>query len=123
MARGAYQHNVGIGLGGRPVHRIFTTTETENRRCVQYFAWKVRDLRHWLLLMSKKVINIKVNVKRSLCRPITRPEGSRRLRLTDFETFGHEGGKVVSPKHRPPLPPRKYSWYSFLLRVKSTPGP
>jgi hypothetical protein len=28
----------------------------------------------------------------------------------------HEGGKVVSPTHRPPLPPRKYSWYSFLLR-------
>jgi len=27
----------------------------------------------------------------------------------------HEGGKVVSPTHRPLLPPRKYSWYSFLL--------
>ena len=30
----------------------------------------------------------------------------------------HEGGKVVSPKPRPPLLPRKYSWYSFLLRYK-----
>jgi hypothetical protein len=28
----------------------------------------------------------------------------------------HESGKVVSPTHRPPLPPRKYCWYSFLLR-------
>jgi hypothetical protein len=35
----------------------------------------------------------------------------------------HEGGKVVSPKHRPPLSPRKYSWYAFLLEVESTPGP
>ena len=35
----------------------------------------------------------------------------------------HEGGKVVSPTHRPPLPPRKYSWYSFLLEAESTPGP
>jgi hypothetical protein len=35
----------------------------------------------------------------------------------------HEGGKVVSPTHRPPLPPRKYSWYSFLLQAESTPGP
>ena len=35
----------------------------------------------------------------------------------------HENGKVVSPTHRPPLPPRKYSWYSFLLEVKSTAGP
>ena len=35
----------------------------------------------------------------------------------------HEGGNVVSPMHRPPLPPRKYSWYSFLLEAESTPGP
>ena len=32
----------------------------------------------------------------------------------------HEGGKVVSPTHRPPLPRRKYSWYSFLLDAEST---
>jgi hypothetical protein len=35
----------------------------------------------------------------------------------------HEGGKVVSPTHRPPFPPRKYSWYSFLLEAESTIGP
>jgi hypothetical protein len=37
----------------------------------------------------------------------------------------HEGGKVVSPTHRPPLrpPSRKYSWYSFLLAAESTPRP
>ena len=34
----------------------------------------------------------------------------------------HDGGKVVSPRHRPPLPSRKYSWYSFLLEAESTPG-
>ena len=34
----------------------------------------------------------------------------------------HEGGKVVSHMHRLPLPPRKYSWYSFLLEAESTPG-
>jgi hypothetical protein len=33
------------------------------------------------------------------------PEGSRRLRLPDFKQLTHEGGKVVSPTHRPPLPP------------------
>jgi hypothetical protein len=32
----------------------------------------------------------------------------------------HEGGKVVSPTHRPSLHPRKYSWYSFLLEAEST---
>jgi hypothetical protein len=35
----------------------------------------------------------------------------------------HEGGKVVSSTHRPPLLPRKYSWYSFLLEAESTTGP
>ena len=35
----------------------------------------------------------------------------------------HEGGKVISPKHLPPLPPRKYPWYLFLLEAESTPGP
>jgi hypothetical protein len=33
----------------------------------------------------------------------------------------HEGGRVVSPKHLPPLPPRKYSSYSFLLQPYSIP--
>ena len=31
----------------------------------------------------------------------------------------HEGG---SPTHRPPLPPRKYTWYSFPLQAESTSG-
>jgi hypothetical protein len=33
------------------------------------------------------------------------------------------GGKVVSRTHRPPLRPRRYWRYSFLLAVVSTPGP
>jgi len=32
------------------------------------------------------------------------PEGSRKLRFTDFVTTVHDGGKVVSLTHRPPLP-------------------
>ena len=33
------------------------------------------------------------------------PEGSRKLRFPDFMTTAEDGGKVVSPTHRPPLPP------------------
>jgi hypothetical protein len=33
-----------------------------------------------------------------------------------------EGGKVASHTHRSLLPPRKYSWYSFLLEAESTSG-
>ena len=51
------------------------------------------------------------------------PEFSRKLRLPDFMTTTQDGGKVVSLTHRSPLPPRKCSWYSFLLEGESTPGP
>jgi hypothetical protein len=33
------------------------------------------------------------------------PEGSRKLRFTDFVTTAQEGGKFVSLTQRPPLPP------------------
>ena len=34
----------------------------------------------------------------------------------------HECDKIVSPTHWPSLtPPKKYSWYSFLLEAESTP--
>jgi hypothetical protein len=45
---------------------------------------------------------------------------SNQLQLTNIY---HKGGKVVSLTHRPPLPPRKYSLYSFLLQAESTPVP
>jgi len=40
-----------------------------------------------------------------------------------YRHSAHEGGKVVSRTHRSPLPPRKGSWYSFLLEAELTPGP
>ena len=33
------------------------------------------------------------------------PEGSRKLRFPDYVTMAQDGGKVVSPTHRPFLPP------------------
>jgi hypothetical protein len=33
------------------------------------------------------------------------PEGSRKLRFSDFMKTAQDGGKVVSLMHRPPLPP------------------
>ena len=35
------------------------------------------------------------------------PEGSRKLRFSDFMTSAQDGGKVVSLTHRPPLPQEK----------------
>ena len=53
----------------------------------------------------------------------TGPEGSRKLSPQIPRQSAHEGCKAVSPMHRPPLHPRKYSWYSLLLEDESTPGP
>ena len=53
----------------------------------------------------------------------TGPEGSRKLRFTDYVTTAQDGGKVVSLTHRPLLLPTKYYRYSFLLEAESTPGP
>jgi hypothetical protein len=35
----------------------------------------------------------------------TSPEGSRMLRFPDFMTTAQDGGKAVSLRQRPPLPP------------------
>ena len=35
----------------------------------------------------------------------TDPEGSRKFRFPDYVTMVHDGGKIVSLRHRPPLPP------------------
>jgi len=48
-------------------------------------------------------------VKRGKCKAVplqawSGPEGSRNLRFQDFMTTAQNGGKVVSLKHRPPLP-------------------
>jgi len=34
----------------------------------------------------------------------------------------HIGGKFVRPTRRPPLPPRRYPWYLYVLEAESTPG-
>jgi len=68
---------------------------------------------------EKRVIYVKV--KESVYKPaqaqglqeVEAPRSSRQL--------AHESDKVVSLTHQPPLPPRRYPWYSFLFEAESTP--
>jgi hypothetical protein len=78
------------------------------------------DILIWMSVTYCEIFQVYVNEKRDAARqniimpvikgkaiPVqvwTGPEGSRMLRFPDFQTTG-KWCKVVSPTHRPPLPP------------------
>ena len=69
------------------------------------------------ILDSRRMVKVKVKAIQLQAWTVPGDWGSQISRQS-----AHEGGKIVSPTHLPPLPPRKYSWYSFLLETESTPG-
>jgi hypothetical protein len=64
-------------------------------------------------MFGTTIKKVKVKVK---------PEGFSRLRLPDLRQSAHEGGKVVSPTHRPPLPPGNIPDTHFCYRLSRPQG-
>jgi hypothetical protein len=58
-----------------------------------------------VLIMSIYCVRNKGKGKAVPLQAWSDPEGSRKLRFPDLRTTAHNGGKIVSLTHRPPLPP------------------
>ena len=50
------------------------------------------------------------------------PEDSRKLRFPDYMATAQDGGKVVKPMHRPPLPPGNAPGSQFCYRLSGPQG-
>jgi hypothetical protein len=55
-------------------------------------------------------------------QPLTGPEGCRKLGSQILRQSAHEGGKIVSPTHRPPLTPGNIPGTHFSYRLSRTQG-
>ena len=97
------------------------------------WTWPKSDYKHgrayvWLpLKWPSPQANTDNNHNKRKNNPYTgldRPFGHQEVEAQRISQHSaHEGTKVVSPMHRPPLPPRWHPCYSSLLEAGSTPRP
>jgi len=70
-----------------------------------------------LLLFVSKISYPPIKCKSVPLQAWSSPEGFRKIRFPDFMTTAQDGGKVVSLKDRPPLPPGNAPGTHFCYRL------
>jgi len=86
-----------VALVTGTVHLIFTETSSKGK--LTYPAELILKI-PWVCTYKR--------LKKGKAVPLqawSGPEGSRKLRFPDYMTTAQDGGKVVRPTHRAPLPP------------------
>ena len=87
------------------------TTVTDKFIGVRYLIWCVGCYLRLIALRRKATPMFTINYT-GLNKPLELQKvGAPWI----FKQSAHKGGKDVSPMHRPPLPLKIYSWYSFPL--------
>ena len=101
----------GVSPNLKRIMRISSVTKQAGVRTVWYF-FLLKDV----VSNSEQIYNLvleiwtnghSINYSKGKAVPLqawSGPEGSRKLRFPDYMTTAQDGGKVVSRRHRPPLP-------------------
>jgi hypothetical protein len=80
-----------------------------NKLLLKFFGFRDNDAKvTFMLARYREKQRTEISSAMSKAVPLqawSGPEGSRKLRFPNFMTTAQDGGKVVSPTHRPPLPP------------------
>jgi hypothetical protein len=79
--------------------------------------WKTSDLGFYFI---SNYIKVRVKISRYRLRQVFGAPGRWDSRIS--RQSAHEGGKVVSPKHRPPLPPGRIPGTHFCNRLSRPQG-
>jgi hypothetical protein len=92
----------------------------QQSRSSSLLSFPDRNITQTWLRITRDMVKVKVMVKAKQSH--YRPWGFQETEAPRFQSNRHmKVVRFVSPKHRPPLPPRKYSCYSFRLETESTP--
>ena len=91
----------------RPRDRLLRTARFVTQHFQSWDAFIFRGIQHATNSKISIILEAFAKLRKGKSVPLqawSDPEGSRKLSFPDFMTTAQEGGKVVSPTHRPHLP-------------------
>jgi hypothetical protein len=116
-----YMHYITLYFSKYHMQCKYTDNKRSNSRQLATLVLVIAVLAHFYKMSQYVSIN-KMKVKQSLHRPITGPEGSRKLRTQDFQTTGTWRWWGCQPYAPAAFILQEYSWYSVPLETIMRPA-